>query len=443
MKLNYLLCALLVGVVSDSWANQLLTALNEAEKIDPTLATSIANRDAGEEGVSIARSRLLPQLSAQANHSRTNQDVDRVGAATSNYKVNATNSQLYLKQALLRPRDWAGLSISQLQAEYTNNKLASAYSDLWLRVINGWLDVLSASELVKIHSESVVAMRYVAAQARKSFQAGSGTKDAAAEAEAQLEVGKANLADAQLSLDSRRRIYKSLTGVEAPATQQFKMPSYKQLSLNQVNHADFYQKVLDVSPDLAALRAGQGVRKLQIDQAKYDNYPVIDLVSSYSKTNNDNINQIGTKVNSSAIGVQISIPIFSGGGMVATERQAVAYYQAASSDLKANELRIKNDIDITWASQKSLIEQMEASSAMVSALKERLRSAKMGLGAGVKSWADLGNAQIALSRNQAEHARQLIAYVKGQTKLLSQLPISEEFWTFWVNQLSEQTVQSK
>jgi len=422
--------------VSAASAGTLKEAIINAEKQDPTLNISVANKDAAYAGIDIARAKLLPNISAQGTYNSTNYITTYPGTAKPSVetKATATNSQLYFRQALFRLRDWKGLSISELQYDYSNYKLASSFSDLWLRVANAWFDLVSAQEVVNVQLEAIRAIDLVAKQSQRSYEAGQGTKDAAYESKAQLALVKSNLVEAEGILDSRQRAFEKLTGISYQNMRVHKLPLPNQLRKMMIDRRSYIDKALVESPDILAARTAELIRREQLKQVSADHYPTLDIIGSVTRTENDNVNQLGYKVNSSAIGVQLVVPIFSGGGISAQEKQAAAYAVASESERMALEIKLKTEIDAQWSNQESTLVRVEANQDLVNAALESTRAMRMGLKAGIKSWADVGNSELLLARRRVDFFNSIAQFKKIQARLLGYLSVSDRYWDIWLSE---------
>lgn len=417
---------------------ELEKAIIAAEENDPTLASARANKDAAAENIAIARSRLLPQISAQGSYSRNQQDINQTNTQgqTSNRQqnVNSLNSSVSLRQGLLRPRDWLGLSIGELQAEYGLQKLNAAQSDLWFRVVAAWVDVLAASENLKTQLLAVESTRQAAEQARRRFGAGDSTKDVQNEASAQHLLARAQLSEAEQTLKAKQVSYRLLTGIEFnlankkfPAHQDLKLP----LTLN-----DLLLRALNKNGEVLSLRLAEQINQQRIKQASSDHLPTVDLVSSYTKAESDTINTIGTQYTTKSIGVQLVIPIFSGGGLTATERQQSANYRASMADRHAMEIRLESQMTLDWSSYLSGFDRVGAAQELVKAAKDQKRSYQLGLKSGIRTWGDIAQADMLLARRQQEYIGHASNFFKNQARLLSNIPSSEDEWIQWVKLMS-------
>lgn len=444
-RLLILACCSLIFLYESVHALNLKEALASAEKIDPQVQSALANSDAARAGIQIARSKLLPLVQGVGSYGRTNQTANQVDSNSGVYAqkyINSTpSSQVYLKQALFRMADWAGLGVSELQNEYALINLAGTYGDLWLRVSTAWFDLIAARETLDIQMAAERSMSQVALQAQKSYEAGIATKDAALESKAQLAFIRSNTVEARLNLAAKQKIFETLTGVDLPTIEKTHLNFSKKYKLLGGNENLFFEKVNETSPLIASARMAESIRKMQLKQARYGSSPTIDLYGSYQQTQNYNINQIGLGVISSQAAVQITIPFYSGGLFEGQERQAAAYLESASADIKASELKLKTAVRTYWATQEAQVDRAISVQEMVSAGQEVVNAYRMGVAAGLRSWSDVANAEVVLTRRRVDQVNAIAGLLKAQAQLLSNLPVTDESWLVWLNNLAFEVVK--
>ena len=415
-------------------------AILSAEKIDPQVQSSIANSDAARAGIQIARSKLLPIVQGTGSYGRTNQTANNVdpnaGLYTTKFINSTPNSQVYLRQSLFNAANWVGLSASELQNEFGLMRLASVYGDLWFRVSAAWFDLIAAQETFDIQTSAEQSMQVVAKQAQRAFEAGLGTKDSALEANAQLAFTRSNAVEAKLILASRQKSFEILTGIEYQHLVKMRLNFTKNYNVLSGNAKQFIDKAKTVAPEILAAKIAEEVRRMQLKQARFGSFPTVDLYGSYQQTQNYNINQIGLGVISSQAAVQITIPFYSGGLFQGQERQAAAYLESASAEIKAAELKLFTTIQTYWATQEAQIDRARAVQEMVRSSEEVVKAHRLGVAAGVKSWSDVANAEVILTRRKVDQVNALNALLKAQAQLLANLPVTDEAWHSWMSLLS-------
>jgi outer membrane protein TolC len=139
---------------------------------------------------------------------------------------------------------------------------------------------------------------------------------------------------------------------------------------------------------------------------------------------------------SSQAAVQVTIPFYSGGLYQGQERQAAAYVESASADIKAAELKLFTTIQTYWATQEAQIDRAKAVQEMVNSSQEVVKAHRMGVAAGIKSWSDVANVEVILTKRKVDQVNAISALLKAQAQLLANLPVTDEAWYSWLNSMN-------
>ena len=73
---------------------------------------------------------------------------------------------------------------------------------------------------------------------------------------------------------------------------------------------------------------------------------------------------------------------------------------------------------------------------MVNAGQEVVNAYRMGVSAGVKSWSDVANAEVILTKRRVDQVTALSGLLKAQAQLLSYLPVTDESWHSWIESMA-------
>jgi outer membrane protein TolC len=247
---------------------------------------------------------------------------------------------------------------------------------------------------------------------------------------------RSNAIEARLILAARQRGFLALTGMDTLRVQQAHLNFSKKYKTLIGTEQAFQQKVNEFSPEIAAAKMTEGIRRMQLKQARAGSAPTVDFFTSYQQTQNSNINQINLGVTSTQASVQVTIPFYSGGLYVGQERQAAAFVDSASADVRASELRITTAVHSFWATQQAQIDRVVALEEMVVAGQEVVNAYQMGVKAGLRSWSDVANAEVVLTRRRVDQVNAIGGLLKAQAQLLAFLPVTDEYWHSWLNSLA-------
>lgn len=441
--LRLIVAACMLGPLGVS-AQGLVDAVTAAQARDPALQSANFNRDAARESIWIAGARLLPSISYQETRQNTNQTTTQettLGPQARAFEGQTFNKQMSLRQGIIRARDAEGYRQGHMQAEYGEHKYVSAQSDLWSRTAGAWLDLLAARSMVEVYSRAVKSVAESSRQEGRRYDLGDGTKDTRAEAAAQLAQARAMLLDAELSLKARERAYELLTALPSDALAKRHLPPETATRLEPNQRDELWALVLSSAPELHAAQAAQNISLSRANQALYDHLPTLDLVASASSAQNDTTNTLGYRYTNRQVGAQLVVPLFSGGGMAATRRQAYATYEASVADREALLMRIETQFMGDWASQAGLLERTLAARSLVMAAQEQRRSAELGLAKGLRTWTDLSNADLLLARRFSDLINLQVTFFKTQARILSLVPIQTPAWQEWVDRLERASLR--
>jgi outer membrane protein TolC len=117
--------------------------------------------------------------------------------------------------------------------------------------------------------------------------------------------------------------------------------------------------------------------------------------------------------------------------------------QSAAADVRAAELRLNTAIHTSWATQGAQLERAIAVEEMVVAGQEVVNAYLMGVKAGLKSWSDVANAEVVLTRRRVDQVSAIASLLKAQAQLLAYLPVTDENWHVWLNGLAFETKRVK
>lgn len=435
--LRWIVGACMLGSLGVS-AQGLVDAVTAAQARDPGLQSASFNREAARQNIWIAGARLLPSISYQESRQNTNQTTTQettLGPQARDFVGQSFNKQVSLRQGVIRARDVEGYRQGHMQAEYGEQKYISAQSELWSRTAAAWLDVLAARSMVEVYSRAVKSVAESSRQESRRYDLGDGTKDTRAEAVAQLTQARAMLLDAELSLKARERAYELLTALPSEALGRRHLPPETATRLEPNQRDELWALVLSSAPELHAAQTAQNISLSRANQALYDHLPTLDLVASASSAQNDTTNTLGYRYTNRQVGAQLVVPLFSGGGMAATRRQAYATYEASVADRESLLMRIETQFMGDWASQAGLLERTLAARSLVTAAQEQRSSAELGLAKGLRTWTDLSNADMLLARRFSDLINLQVTFFKTQARILSLVPVQTPAWQEWVDRL--------
>ncbi|GAC1330140.1 MAG: TolC family outer membrane protein [Collimonas sp.] len=377
---------------------------------DPTYTSAryalSASNEAGVQG----RAVLLPTVGFGGNYSR----------AGESWKTVTNNYSLQLTQPLFRPAYWQQYQEGKLSVAAGEVRFAQAEQDLILRVSQAYFDILTAQDVLASLQAQESAIAEQLASAKRNFDVGTATITDTNEAQASYDLVVAQEIAARNNLEVARSVLQQIIG-KPPAPLATLRPGV-QLSTPQPAAVETWvssaeQQNFSVIGQEIALDTA----KHEIKKSRAGHLPTVDLVASRSHSDISgspipfyNISQM-----SNAIGVQWTIPLYAGGAVNSSVRQAVALEDKARSDLENARRTAALNARQAYLGVSSGLAQIKALEAAEISSQSSLDSNRLGYQVGVRINIDVLNAQQQLYSTRRDLAKARYDTLMNSLKLKS------------------------
>lgn len=397
VKKALLASALLVSAPT-VWAEDLLQIYQAAVQQDPVYAAATAAHRATQEKVPEGRAALLPNVNLSANTTWNEIDTQYRGSTSLPFpagmrKYNSNGYTVMLDQPIVRMQNYAQYAQAKQQAAAGDAQLTDAQQNLVLRVAQAYFDYLLAQDGVNLAEAQKKAIAEQLEIAKKSFEVGTSTITDTNEAQARFDLINAQEIAAQQDLAVKRQQLVSLTGQLPgellPLSAQFAAKSEEPASVDA-----WLQDAMAGNPQLRAQQANVEIARQEVKKSQAGHLPTLDLVASYSDNGAGNSTfGVGTDTTAKTVGLQLNIPLYAGGGISARAREAVAGEDQARANLEGTRRQVELNVKQSFLdTQSSLLRVKALEQALVSA-QSALDSNKLGFQVGVRTSADVLNAQ--------------------------------------------------
>lgn len=413
MRVRYIASVFWLALLaSPAYAMDLQQAWQAALTKDPQFSAARAGADAGRSKIEQARALKLPQIKAMAATGVVNAynkisnaefSAPSLGAANGANFITQTNAGADLRwnisaeQPLYNAARASQSQQLQKQAQLAEAQLSSEQQQLILRVAKAYFDQLLAADSLAAVQQQRQAVAHALAVAKGRFSEGDvaiiDTHEAQARDDALLSQSLQADSDYQLA----QAALLDLTG----NTDQLLLQLPEQLNLQQLAAGELSDWLLLAqthSPYLHMQQIRQGIAHDEIDKHRALTAPVLNLVaqaggaqlrglgSSYaSELNNHSV----------SLGVQLTIPLYSGGMRNAKYAEAVALDTQAQAETELMRLRAGQEARAAWLGVsvgQSKVKALEQ--ALVSA-KVKLQATELGREVGDRTTLDVLNAEQA------------------------------------------------
>ncbi len=329
-----------------AWSINLSQAYQAALEQDSSIRAVRAATEARQERVPQARSQLMPNVSLSASRNRNeleNTAPNFLGeAATTNSSYGSGNTTLTVRQPLFRKYQFADYQQAQAQVDDANAVLERELQNLAVRVSGAYFEALQANEQLTLVLSQKTAYTAQLDAARKRFAGGAGTRTDIDEAQAALDLNVAHELEAQQNIAFTRRQLQMMIGQPVdrlslvdPAKMPLTNPTPERVE-------EWIERAEANSPEIQSLKAQLESAGFEVDKARAGHYPTVDAIAQWSRSESENVTNVNSSYTNRSMGVQLTIPIYSGGYVSSTIRQTLAEQERASQALEA----MRRDIDI-------------------------------------------------------------------------------------------------
>lgn len=420
VALGVALCFEMSGALAQALG--LVEAYHAALLNDPTYRGAIYDNQAGQENIALGRAGLLPKVQAVYAPSKNRADITTTQTYlgkeyhnTTHPSYDSLNATIQIRQPLFNLGALAGYKQGIAKAEYSDAQFASRAQDLVLRLVGAYAEAQYAEDqlaLATAQRDAYLEQMHVNV---RMFKQGEGTKTDMLETQSRASLAEAQVLEAQDNLTTARHTLAGIVGMEitelVPLSRDFKA-----LPIEPPSAEAWRAIALTKNAEIVALNAAIEVSRQEANRQRSGHAPTLDLVASYGQQNATTTSTYNQDSTVRAVGVELNIPIFSGGYTSAATRQAVAGYEKTRTDLDAKISQISVEVQKQFSLVLSGAQKIEALMKSVESASLLIEATKQSIKGGVRINLDLLNAQQQLyaSRRDLAQARYnyLLAYLR-------------------------------
>ena len=423
---SFLVCALFSFTLA-SWAQTSIMDLKQvyqaALEQDANIRASRAAADSGRERLPQALAGLLPQVSASVG--RNNNDLNSTAPnilgnpVTTNNKYFSDNKSLQLRQPLVNMQRWQQFQQAKSVVEEVEANLDRDLQNLVVRVSSAYFETLMADEQLDLVLAQKKTYTALVDSAKKGFVAGSGTRTDIDDAQARLDMASAQELEARQNQDLTRRQLELLVNQPVNQVSKLNVEALKLSPPEPANLDAWTQKAEQASPEIKAMQARLDAARREVSKSMASHLPTLDAVAQWSNSISENITRINSRYETKTLGLQLNIPIFSGGYVNSTIRQAVADQTRAEESLEAlrRDLGVRVHREYRGVSEGVL--RIRALEQAARSSEQMLKSTQMSQKAGSRTQLDVLNAQQQYTLALRDLAQVRLVYLLSKVRLAS------------------------
>lgn len=402
-------------------AMDLLHAWEAALAHDATVRAARAATDAARENLPQARAQLLPNIALSV--SRMRNDMARtepglVGTTTVDEDYFSYNQTLQLRQPIYRKPLLAGLEQARYIVDDAEAMLEQTLQELGARVASAYLEALLAVDQLALVEQQRSALEVQLDAAQKALAGGSGIRTDIDEARARLDMNRADALQAQQNIVHTRRQLELLIG-GAPIGELAPLDTAR-LPLLPPDPSTFQAWLAlaeAASPEIRSLRARIETARTEVEKASASRYPTLDAVALYSRSGSENVTSPDTRYRNWALGLQLTMPIYSGGMISSQVRQALAQQTRAEELLEAARQDLSLRLHREYRGVTEGVLRVQALEQSVRSGEELAVSTRRAFAAGSRTRLDILNAEQSLQVARRDLAQARYLYLLSRLRL--------------------------
>ena len=413
----------------------LIDVYEDALVNDPLLKEALANKEAISEFRPQARSLMLPQINASGSYSdsdingkSTFQQQTAIGTVTNTtgflQESETTQWEVSIRQTIFDFGAWmtlkkANKTVAQAEIDYL-----AAEQALMVRVTTAYFNVLAAQDTLESEQAARQAIEKQLDQSRKRFDVGLIAITDVQEAQAAYDQSIANEIIAKRNLATSKESLRAITD-NYPSNLLKPDNSLPLIMPNPQSETEWVNTSLERNLNFLSAQLGTEIARSEVKVQRSGHYPTIGVQAqkrisesdSFRSDSGGDFNPADTENINEGIGVQVTVPIFSGGQTSSRVRQAVAQHRATKEKLERVGRETTRNARDSYLGVISGIATVKALQQSVKSSATALQATEAGYEVGTRTTVDVLDARRRLYSSQRNLAISKYDYLKNIIQL--------------------------
>ena len=394
----------------------------QALRNDPEFLAALQERDAGQESRTIGRAGLLPKLSYNYNKGRNNSRatyLNERGNSHEDRNYNSYGSTFTVQQPLIDYEAYANYRKGVAQALFADETFRSKSQELLVRVLTHYTQALFAQDQIDNARAKKNAYEQQFQQNEQLFRQGEGTRTDILEAESRYELATAEQLQAPDEQDAALRELGALIGVATVNIDELTpLPaSFSALPLQPASFSSWHTMALESNPLLASQREALEVARYEVERNRAGHLPKLNAYASVRKMESESGNTYNQRYDTNTIGIEISLPLYAGGGVAASVRQANSNLARVEYELEGKTRETLIELRRQFNACQSGVSKLRAYQKALVSAEALVVSTRQSILGGERVNLDALNAEQQLYSTRRDLAQARYDYLLAWTKL--------------------------
>ncbi len=385
----------------------LLEIYQQALQGDPQVHEAEARRLAAQEAKPQARGVLLPQISVtgdwtQTDTSGTSFSIINNQTTTFEQDNTSTNWGFGLRQTLFRWDQIVNLRRADKTVTRAEAVREAAQQDLIVRVAQRYFGVLAAEDRLSSINADREAIARQLEQAKQRFDVGLIAITDVQESQAAYDQSVANEIGAKRTLATAREFLREITGeyvtdLDAPGE------DFPLLDPSPNSESSWVNLSLQQNLNLVASRLDEQLARDEISFRRNGHYPTVDLLANTGENQSEGDavangfpSSFDDTTTRDQISIQVTVPLFAGGGTSSRVREAVYLHRASREQLQRVTRETERQARDAYLGVLSEIARVKALQQAVASSRTALQATQAGYEVGTRTIVEVLNSQFSL-----------------------------------------------
>ena len=279
------------------------------------------------------------------------------------------------------------MDTAEKTARQADSSYAAVQQGLILRVAQAYFEVLRAQDKLEFVRAEKAAVARQLEQTNQRFEVGLSAITDVHDAQAQYDTVLANEVLAENSLVNSYEALREITGNEHTNLSILDTATFS-ASKTQASAIALIEEAQQKNLSLLASRISQDIAKDNISLASSGHLPSLTLDGSYSLADQSNSSQDYDQDNLN-LGLNLVVPLYTGGNITSQTKQAEYNYVAASEDLEATYRSVVKDVRAFNNNISASIGALRAYEQSVVSAQSALEATEAGFDVGTRTIVDV------------------------------------------------------
>lgn len=395
-------------------AIDLLQIYRMAEQQDVQLKIALSQLQSTRQNLPLAQSANKPQVNLTANatyqdssgNTITGDDTQQILGYGLSLQQNLYDIEISAQVAA------ADAGVQQAEADYE-----AARQDLMLRVSEVYFNILSARDSVEFATAEKNAIGRQLEQAKKRFEVGLIAITDVKEAQASYDLSVSQEILAINALDNAREAGKVIISQSLSEPIDILGEKIDLVLPDPANPSSWVDQALKYNLTLVSAQAALKAADENRNIAKSDRKPTVSLTASYQDNTIDSDIRGDFDTDDLTLGVQLNMPLYTGGRTTSAIQQAEADYVTATNNLLLQKRLIAQQTNTAYLAVSAGIGQVNALEQALISTTAALEATEAGFDVGTRTSVDVLISLRETYRSKRDYASARYDYLTNTLRL--------------------------